>query len=227
VNDVPAAVDAIVMRGLSREPSERFASAQEMAQIIEATGAVAPTMQIRAWLEVAGAEPLRAQTERVSRSLRSDDVTIDMPGSADPVPLSLEARVPRSRMRVAVVGAVAAVLAVGTSAVLAAALVRSSAATRATARSTPSALAATAVSAPSADDGAHASAVVPSDLGTTAAPAAPPPLRAVASTATPPRRAPVAPLVSAGRQASSAAGRACAPVTLDEQGHKVFNPSCL
>ncbi|MBL8608750.1 MAG: serine/threonine protein kinase, partial [Myxococcales bacterium] len=48
--DVDAGLDAIVMRGLERDPARRFATAAEMAQALERTGGVASASEIAAWV---------------------------------------------------------------------------------------------------------------------------------------------------------------------------------
>jgi eukaryotic-like serine/threonine-protein kinase len=48
--DVPPALDAIVMRGLSRDPSLRFATAREMAVALEGAGPTAPASEIGRWV---------------------------------------------------------------------------------------------------------------------------------------------------------------------------------
>jgi serine/threonine-protein kinase len=57
---LPAELDEIAMRGLSRDPEQRFATASEMANAIESAvpGAIAPT--IAAWVERTAAQELEA-----------------------------------------------------------------------------------------------------------------------------------------------------------------------
>ncbi len=50
VADVPPALDEIVMRGLSRDPSRRFATAREMAVALERSGPTAPASEIGRWV---------------------------------------------------------------------------------------------------------------------------------------------------------------------------------
>jgi serine/threonine-protein kinase len=54
--DLPEALEAVVMRGLNRDPAERFPSAREMAVALEAATDVAPPREIAEWVEsMAGA----------------------------------------------------------------------------------------------------------------------------------------------------------------------------
>ena len=48
--EVPPALDAVVMRGLSREPADRFQTAREMAMALEAAVAPAPAWEVGEWL---------------------------------------------------------------------------------------------------------------------------------------------------------------------------------
>jgi serine/threonine protein kinase len=62
---LPEELDAIVLRGLAREPEERFATASEMANAIESAvpGAIAPA--VGAWVERSAAQELAAQAALV------------------------------------------------------------------------------------------------------------------------------------------------------------------
>jgi serine/threonine-protein kinase len=51
VADVPEALNAITLRGLAREPSERYATAREMAREIEENVGVAGTAAVGEWVE--------------------------------------------------------------------------------------------------------------------------------------------------------------------------------
>ncbi len=55
-SEVPAEVDAIVMRGLSRDPAQRFATAREMSLALEAALAPATAAQVGAWVESVGGD---------------------------------------------------------------------------------------------------------------------------------------------------------------------------
>jgi eukaryotic-like serine/threonine-protein kinase len=69
---VPAAVDAVVLRGLSRHPDLRFATAREMALALEQASAPATPLEIGAWVQREAGDAVRARaalvTEVESRS---------------------------------------------------------------------------------------------------------------------------------------------------------------
>ncbi len=49
--ELPRELDAVVLRGLSREPAERFATAREMALELERLGGIAPASEVGAWVD--------------------------------------------------------------------------------------------------------------------------------------------------------------------------------
>jgi serine/threonine-protein kinase len=63
--DVPPAIDQIVLRGLRQKPSERFATAKEMALAIEKELSVTPS-EIAAWVEQVASDALRTRDELVA-----------------------------------------------------------------------------------------------------------------------------------------------------------------
>jgi serine/threonine protein kinase len=66
VPDLPPALDALVLRGLSREPADRFATAKEMALALEeALPPVAPS-KIGAWVETTASKTLVDRSERIA-----------------------------------------------------------------------------------------------------------------------------------------------------------------
>ena len=71
---LPPELDEIVMRGLSRDPTERFATASEMANAIESAvpGAIAPA--VAAWVERTAAQELAAQATLLEEIERAPDV---------------------------------------------------------------------------------------------------------------------------------------------------------
>jgi len=75
VEGLPAALDAIVLRGLSVEADGRFATALEMAVALEEIGPVATTRQIGAWVAERAKESLarRAQMVRELEEARGDE----------------------------------------------------------------------------------------------------------------------------------------------------------
>ena len=63
---VPPALDAAVMRGLSLEPGDRFATAHDMARAIEDAGPLVAASKIGEWVELIARETLGRRTSRVS-----------------------------------------------------------------------------------------------------------------------------------------------------------------
>jgi serine/threonine-protein kinase len=59
VKTIPPELDAIVMRGLAREPDERFATAREMAIAIEQLGDLATTRVMGEWVESRASDRLK------------------------------------------------------------------------------------------------------------------------------------------------------------------------
>jgi eukaryotic-like serine/threonine-protein kinase len=65
--DVPPALDALVMRGLSRDSEERFASAREMAFALERAVAPATPGEVGIWVEEAARETLERRAKQIER----------------------------------------------------------------------------------------------------------------------------------------------------------------
>lgn len=65
--EVSPALDAIVMRGLSLEASQRFQTAAEMAAALEATGGLASQREVSEWVKETAAPVLAARAEMVAR----------------------------------------------------------------------------------------------------------------------------------------------------------------
>jgi serine/threonine-protein kinase len=61
----PASLDAIVLRGLERDPPDRFRSAAEMADAIESAERCAAPATIAAWLRSIAAKSLQTQARRL------------------------------------------------------------------------------------------------------------------------------------------------------------------
>ncbi|MFZ5890459.1 MAG: serine/threonine protein kinase [Myxococcota bacterium] len=64
---IPEALDALVLRGLSRSPEERFASAEEMALALERAVAPASSRQIAAWVRSLASEALATRAALVAK----------------------------------------------------------------------------------------------------------------------------------------------------------------
>jgi serine/threonine-protein kinase len=85
--DVPEALDAIVMKGLARDPAQRFATAKAMALALEGVFAVASPRAIGEWVEAVGGDALAKRAERVgaierhSAEMASSNDSIDGPVS--------------------------------------------------------------------------------------------------------------------------------------------------
>ena len=84
---ISAALDAVVLRGLERDPSLRFASAREMTLALESTGDLATPSEIGAWVEETAATALALRAakledfERTSSKMRiasASSVEIDV-----------------------------------------------------------------------------------------------------------------------------------------------------
>jgi len=66
IPDLPPALDALTLRGLSREPADRFPTAKDMALALEdAIAHVAPS-KIGAWVEATAAKTLHDRSERIA-----------------------------------------------------------------------------------------------------------------------------------------------------------------
>lgn len=71
VTSLPQGLDEVVLRGLSRNPDERYATALEMARALRSTcGAFLP-FEVTEWLEQVTPESLARQAERVAELERS------------------------------------------------------------------------------------------------------------------------------------------------------------
>jgi serine/threonine-protein kinase len=73
VPEVPAALDAIVMRGLSLDRESRFTTAREMAASLEREVPPATAREIGAWVERTSGDALAARTAMVARLERGED----------------------------------------------------------------------------------------------------------------------------------------------------------
>ncbi|EYF08808.1 putative serine/threonine protein kinase [Chondromyces apiculatus DSM 436] len=90
--EIPAALEAVVMRALSEDLSQRFATAKEMATAMEQAVEMATTAEISAWVQRVGSERLAARDAMVAHieatgpvSFRSaEDALAEVRASAPP-----------------------------------------------------------------------------------------------------------------------------------------------
>src|SRR5262249_9337506 len=59
-------LEAVVMRGLERDPAKRFATARDMAIALERQGALATPIEVGAWVERVAGPTLAQRAERVT-----------------------------------------------------------------------------------------------------------------------------------------------------------------
>jgi serine/threonine-protein kinase len=71
VPSIPAAVDAVVMRGLRLDPTQRFATAREMARALEGAMAPATPSRIGDWVEAAAKESIDQRSATIA-TIESD-----------------------------------------------------------------------------------------------------------------------------------------------------------
>jgi serine/threonine protein kinase len=65
--EVPPAIDDVVMRGLARDVSSRFATALDMAMALEAASPQATNNEVSAWMKKLASDDLRSRADIVSR----------------------------------------------------------------------------------------------------------------------------------------------------------------
>jgi serine/threonine-protein kinase len=65
--DVPEALDAIVLRALARDPTQRYATAREMVRAIERAVPVARTSDIGAWVQDMAGDALSGRAQMVAK----------------------------------------------------------------------------------------------------------------------------------------------------------------
>jgi len=75
VPGLPAGYDAVVAKGLSRKPSERYSSAREMALALEAVDGVESPARVAGWLEARAGNVLEERAERIASIERGSDVS--------------------------------------------------------------------------------------------------------------------------------------------------------
>jgi serine/threonine-protein kinase len=86
--DVPAALDELVLRGLSRTPGDRFASAADMALALEQAVPPASPREVAAWLESLAGEALAKRAALVTEIDGGARPAIAAADPAMPTPMS-------------------------------------------------------------------------------------------------------------------------------------------
>jgi serine/threonine protein kinase len=64
--DIPPALDALTLRGLSRDPGKRFRTASEMALALEECMTPVPASRIGQWVQAAAGQALNERSERIA-----------------------------------------------------------------------------------------------------------------------------------------------------------------
>ncbi len=64
---LPVELDAIVLKGLAREPADRFASAEQMAEALETLSQSTTAKQVGVWVEHMAGDVLRRRVEQIAR----------------------------------------------------------------------------------------------------------------------------------------------------------------
>jgi len=83
--ELPSAIDALVLRGLAREPNDRFKTAREMAVALEKSGvAFAPSSVIGEWVESIASAQLGARASRIAEIESRTDLVIKTPTESQP-----------------------------------------------------------------------------------------------------------------------------------------------
>ncbi len=75
--DVPADLDAIVLRALARNPLRRFSTAREMARAIESAIPIASASEVGEWVEALAGESLLERAEKIARIENGSSIPID------------------------------------------------------------------------------------------------------------------------------------------------------
>jgi eukaryotic-like serine/threonine-protein kinase len=76
-SDIPDALDFAVMRGLSRDPDDRYSSAQEMGMAVQRALAPAPAPHVGNWVVSLAGEVLASRAIRI-RDIESSGTTLDV-----------------------------------------------------------------------------------------------------------------------------------------------------
>ena len=79
--EIPAALDAVVLKALEKKPADRYPTAHDMAAAIEAAVGRATRSEVRAWLEETAPEPLASRRALLARLPREplDETSVSPP----------------------------------------------------------------------------------------------------------------------------------------------------
>jgi len=80
--DIPAELDMVIMKGLERELRDRWASAREMAVLLEKVLTPAPAREVAEWVERVGGDRLRYRAEVVAEIESQSLAKIPVPEAA-------------------------------------------------------------------------------------------------------------------------------------------------
>jgi eukaryotic-like serine/threonine-protein kinase len=80
VPTLPRALDAIVLRGLARDPAERFETARDMARALERALPLAPTSDVGEFVEKLAAPALALRAERIAK-IESSSQALKVPST--------------------------------------------------------------------------------------------------------------------------------------------------
>jgi serine/threonine-protein kinase len=72
---IPPLYDAVVMKGLAKDPAHRYATAREMALALEACGGTESLAGVATWLEGIAGESLTERADRLARLERGSEVS--------------------------------------------------------------------------------------------------------------------------------------------------------
>jgi serine/threonine-protein kinase len=97
VEGLPTAIDAIVRRGLSREPGDRFATANDMAVALEQVAPMASAREIGAWVTSTAGEALAQRAKMLADIESASTVGTVPPPALAPAPASAAAEVDESQ----------------------------------------------------------------------------------------------------------------------------------
>lgn len=82
--DLPEALDALVLRGLARQPEQRFSTAREMALALEACAELSPPSKIGEWVSRIAADALAGRNAQLA-AIESMPGTPEVPKGTNPL----------------------------------------------------------------------------------------------------------------------------------------------